>query len=336
MKKVWSLFLLFILCSSVGAENRTRTTVGVSLAPVFREPVESSEQVTQVLFGDQVNVRRVKGGWAEVLVPDQYRTSQGYPGWVRVSHLTKNLVAGEKDFVTVAYPLVHLRAEPRTDSRSVTQVYLASRLPVAGATERDESGEQWIAVRPEGQKDSLWVRASQVAEEKPLSLDQGKAIIERAKLFEGTPYLWGGMSFEGIDCSGLVYTVYRLHGITVPRDADQQFQIGTKVAKKDLKPGDMVFFGKAENDITHVGLYAGSGNFVHASSGRGVLESKLFQGWYLERYQGARRILKASPEQIETLTPITEPRRGIKLDEAHGTTEFCRERPESLPQDDSW
>jgi cell wall-associated NlpC family hydrolase len=89
----------------------------------------------------------------------------------------------------------------------------------------------------------------------------------------------------------------------LPRDADQQYQVGEPVERHELQPGDLVFFGSSPSDITHVGLYAGDGNFVHASSGRGVVTSKLFAGWYLDHYQGARRVLQESPSSLQVLTP---------------------------------
>ena len=111
------------------------------------------------------------------------------------------------------------------------------------------------------------------------------------------------MSRIGIDCSGLVFVCYRMNGVTVPRDADQQFQVGTGFAPEDLQVGDLVFFGESDADITHVGIYAGEGNIVHASSGSGVVVSELFQGWYKQMYRGARRILNSRSGGTRVLTP---------------------------------
>lgn len=297
------LFFLLLLAPTTLAQQETETRVAVSVSPVYRAPSESSEQVTQILMGDEVRVEDVQGGWARVVVPEQYRTPQGYPGWIRVKNLSKSYVQ-KHDFVTVAYPRVQLRSQPSLVAPSQAVVYLATRLarhPDFQA--RSVQGEQWIPVVHASDKDPLWVRASQVSVEDKISQNEGHQIVAKAKLFKGTPYLWGGMTEEGIDCSGLVYTVYRLHGVTVPRDADQQFQVGQAVAKDDLLPGDPVFFGKSAGDITHVGLYAGDGYFVHASSGRGVVVSKLFQGWYLQHYQGARRLLDSTNGGTRTLTP---------------------------------
>lgn len=295
-----------VLFATLFAAAHGGSRVRAKLVSVHRAPNESSERVTQILLGDRVKVESVDGDWARIVVLDQYRLPQGYPGWVRLSELEKLGPPEGGEFVTVAYPVVHLRSEPSPQAEVVENVYLATRLPLAGRNRSAQvEGEEWLAVALPGTGRTAWVRGRQVAQERTLALGQGIAVVDKARLFKGTRYLWGGMSREGIDCSGLVYSVYRLYGTTLPRDADQQFEVGEAVKREDLEPGDMVFFGPSANDITHVGIYSGNGNFVHASSGRGVVENPLFEGWYLEHYQGARRVLREKPPETMILVPAS-------------------------------
>lgn len=296
------LFCSFFLGAACWAQE-SLSRVSAEVASVYRAPSTGAERVTQVLLGDPVKVKKISGNWVEVVVPDQYRSPEGYPGWMQASDLVRS-GASPSRLVTVAYPEVHLRERPSAEAEVVCDAGMASRLALSDNLQpADSEGDQWLPVQVPGLKRAAWVRARQVMEEKALRRGQGEVLVDRARLFKGTPYLWGGMTREGIDCSGLTYTVYRLHGVTLPRDADQQFLVGTKVSRQDLEPGDLVFFGADSNDITHVGMYAGNGNFVQASSGRGVVESKLFQGWYLNHYQGARRVLRDSPPEKMVLVP---------------------------------
>jgi cell wall-associated NlpC family hydrolase len=91
----------------------------------------------------------------------------------------------------------------------------------------------------------------------------GAQIVAEARRFLGIRYLWGGLSVFGFDCSGLVWSVYRSFGMTIPRDADPQFRGGTPVARAQLRPGDLLFYG-TQQYVHHVAIYAGNGKMVEA------------------------------------------------------------------------
>lgn len=119
-------------------------------------------------------------------------------------------------------------------------------------------------------------------------------ILQTAAEHLGTPYRYGGSSPGGFDCSGFVMYVFSQYGIDLPRSASDQASVGTHIDKKDLKPGDLVFFNCGGKGINHAGIYSGNGNFIHSSSPRsgGVIYSSLQEGYYLQHYVGARRILR--------------------------------------------
>lgn len=117
-------------------------------------------------------------------------------------------------------------------------------------------------------------------------------IIATAKTLIGCPYKWAGSSPSGFDCSGFVQYVFGAHGISLPRISRSQYSVGTYVAKKDLQPGDLVFFFSTnKNVISHVGIYIGNGEFIHSSSSYGVIITDLESTYYQTRYYGARRVL---------------------------------------------
>lgn len=118
-------------------------------------------------------------------------------------------------------------------------------------------------------------------------------IVSFAKQFYGVQYVWAGASPDGFDCSGFIYYVFQKNGIAMPRMADGQFEMGVHINRYDLQPGDLVFFSTYEPGPSHVGVYIGEGNFIHASSGAGeVTITSLDKPYYQSRYLGARRIIR--------------------------------------------
>jgi len=123
----------------------------------------------------------------------------------------------------------------------------------------------------------------------------GDEIVLRAMAQIGTAYRYGGADLEGFDCSGLVYFIHQELGLPAPRTARQQFESSQRIARGDLAPGDLVFFRFDGARISHVGIYAGAGRFVHApQSGRNVELKSLDDTWYARHFAGGGRLAGAS------------------------------------------
>jgi cell wall-associated NlpC family hydrolase len=121
----------------------------------------------------------------------------------------------------------------------------------------------------------------------------GGDIVDRAEDFLGTPYRTGGTTSRGVDCSGLVFSVYRAFGIALPRTSRAQSRFGAQVNRSDLRPGDLVFFDTSGGrGVSHVGIYAGRGEFIHASTrARRVRFDRLDNKYFKRRFVVARRVL---------------------------------------------
>ncbi len=120
---------------------------------------------------------------------------------------------------------------------------------------------------------------------------KASAVISTAKSLIGIPYVWGGTTTIGFDCSGFTQYVLSKNGISVPRTAAEQYTVGTSVSKSNLRAGDLVFFTTYKAGPSHLGIYLGDGNFIHASSSKGVTISSLSSDYYSSRYIGARRVM---------------------------------------------
>jgi cell wall-associated NlpC family hydrolase len=119
----------------------------------------------------------------------------------------------------------------------------------------------------------------------------GRRIVASSMQYLGVPYVFGGTTPNGFDCSGYVRYVFANAGIYLPRTADAQYECGYPVSTAELVPGDLVFFSTYEAGASHVGIYLGDGNFINASSSRGVSIASLYSSYWGSCYIGARRVM---------------------------------------------
>lgn len=253
--------------------------VATNLTGLYAHASFLSEQLSQVLNDARLEILLTEGRWAFV------RQVDGYLGWVYRPYLTE-----PNDFTAthlVCEPVSLLRAAP------AAQAPLVSRILGGTALALDEADEPWAHVTLAGGV-AGW--ASVIDLRACSALPQGEIarrsqLVADAARFIGVPYLWGGVSAFGIDCSGFAQLLHRLVGVTLPRDADQQYNVGRPI-EPPFQPGDLLFFGDgaAAPKITHVGLSLGGWRIIHSSRSRnGVYEDDVQAVEHLrESFAGAR------------------------------------------------
>lgn len=135
------------------------------------------------------------------------------------------------------------------------------------------------------------------------SLSRSQRVVAIARAHLGLPYVWGGSSPAGFDCSGFVMYVYSRVGIALPHNAAKQYRYGTLVTRERLEPGDVVFF----DGLRHNGIYIGDGRFIHARRrGGGVMISGLGESWYRARWVGGRRLLTGAIARANDFAGATD------------------------------
>jgi cell wall-associated NlpC family hydrolase len=260
--------------------------VAWSVVDIWARPEEGPDEarLTQALLGCPVEIERTQGAWAFVRLPD-------YRGWVRREALAPRPPVGPTVLV-VAEPRAALR--PAAGGAAPAWAYMGTVLPVAAY---DDGGP--VVVLPGGGRAWLPPTAGWLAPaRRPFPRRPPAAALGWAERLLGAPYRWGGCTVEGIDCSALVQLAFRLCGVWLPRDADQQWAaLAEKVPRAALAAGDLVFFAR-DGAIVHVALALDGDRIVHAlgEPPRGVCVESLRAGAadYNARldalYHGARRV----------------------------------------------
>lgn len=218
--------------------------------------------LTQVLCGEPVLVRAERDGWSEVIAPWQPSSKDelGYPGWLPTCHLGE-LPEAASDPIAVVVPSAELTTRPGA-AEPIMELSFGTVLP---STAR-EGGFTQVAL-PDG-------RQGWLADPALRRLSEPASVLDRLRLggqFLGLEYLWGGTSAYGLDCSGLVHAVSRVLGVRVPRDAHDQHRTLEPIEVEAAAPGDLYFFARPEEPVTHVGFVSPAG-MMHAPRTGNFLE----------------------------------------------------------------
>lgn len=307
-------FCLFVSTVSVGAHAAQRTqatkvaTVEASSLRLREAPSTSSRTLDYAPKGDYVIIYGKSGSWYQV----SYNLTTGYMHESYLSTYSRKNV--ELGYGKVNANKVNVRSGPSTSYSSLARANQGEQAYIIGFN------NQWYKViynSHVGYIRSDYLNLTEIPYEnaasskEPLFFENGKStgvtpsaaalkgdnntasqIIANAKKHLGTPYVWGGTSPSGFDCSGFVQYVFKQSGISLPRSTTDQVKVGTYVSKSNLKPGDLVFLQNTyRQGVSHVGIYIGDGKMIHASSSKGVVTSSLSTSYYTQHYHSARRVL---------------------------------------------
>jgi hypothetical protein len=271
-------------------EPRGEALVRAPVAPVYQGPTMNSTLLTQYPLGARVTLLTRRGRHWRI------RGEDGHVGWVHTGYL----IRGELEWALAweraegGEPLVSLGAELIDE----TAERVFARLPWGARVIKQGAGRILL---PDGRTgvlgDGELVPADRLWDRFP---PRGESVTRTARRWLGVPYLWGGVTPNGVDCSGLVQSVYWIHGVSLPRDSDMQWQVGEAIeARADwsgLHPGDLLFF-EEKGVVNHVALSLGGSHLIHASASNGGVDTNDLAGERsLERrlrtvYVGARRLL---------------------------------------------
>ena len=290
-------------------EDKVYGLVEVSVCNIRYSPKHAGELASQALMGTPVRIlEKEDNGWLLIQTPDQYIS------WVdrgAITMMNKEGIDRWKAVPKIIYTRSYGSAYSEPDEESATVSDLVAGCMMELVAEKGDFyqvlfADQRTAFVPKSESNvyNEWLAKMNTSEE---------SLIKTSKRLMGVPYLWGGTSFKGVDCSGFTKTVYFLNGIVLPRDASQQVMIGETIDKtgnwNELKPGDLLFFGDKREDgserVVHVAMWLGNGEYIHASDkvrvSSMVATASNYDDYNAKRYLRAKRILKTGMAGVGTL-----------------------------------
>ena len=250
---------------AAGTTGEVHVLVRAATAPVYEDPSLPAPQITQAVLGTRLDLLNRNGDWCRVRLED------GYIGWVHQGYL---LFGGEEwafswERSARGEPAISLGADLIDEAGRVF-----ARLPWGARCVRFSSEQYEL---PDGRRGAIGtgevVPIDRITDWFP---PRGDSVTRTARRWIGAPYLWGGVTTSGVDCSGLVQAVFWLHGVALPRDSDQQSHMGDAIEPdsdfNNLNPGDLIFFAETGKRVTHVAISMGGPHIVHSALTNGGVD----------------------------------------------------------------
>lgn len=258
-----------------------RMQVGTNLTGLYEKPTFAMALSSELHYGTELEILDEQERWVFT------RQKDGYLGWAYKPYLRKDVATTPTHLILG--PSCELRAHPDAMGQIITRIFSGAGVVI------EETDGRWARVRA---NKTGWMPLSllRAISDIPESIEEKrKILIEDSRRMIGVPYLWGGASGNGIDCSGLVRLLHRWIGVDIPRDADMQ-RAAAKPVEPPFEIGDLFFFAESESksEITHVGMSLGGWKMIHSSRRRnGVYIDDLQERQSLkEIYVGAGSFLR--------------------------------------------
>lgn len=287
--------------------------VKISVANLRSNPKHSAELATQAMLGTPLKVLKKEDGWYLVQTPDKYLAWVD-GGGIKLTNETEFSTWQKAPKMIFTNTFGASYREPLDGSQVVSDLVAGNVLELIKEQNnfyevKYPSGDTAYVKKNEMKTYSNWVKNLNPTEEN---------LVSTSKSLMGLPYLWGGTSSKGVDCSGFTKTVYFLNGIVLPRDASQQVHTGNLIDTtrnfEKLIPGDLLFFGRKATDSTaerviHVGMWIGNNQFIHSLGNVHIstvdTTSADFDEYNYNRYLRTKRITKETSENLTRLAEST-------------------------------
>jgi len=234
--------------------------IKVNVGDVRAEPKFRSERLTQAIFNEKVEILDEKEDWSHIKLTD------GYLGWTQSNRILEVRKEDIDNFLSkidyvVSDGIINLYDQAGFKSDILTKLVFNTKLVIGKISEKFAE-----VICPDDRKG--WIDKTKInkrSAQKKVNYSNVGELIESAKRFIGVPYLWGGKTPFGFDCSGFVQTLFDFFLLKIPRDSKDQMKCGMLVRRENLRLGDLIFFPG------HVGIYLTDGEFIHANLGRGCV-----------------------------------------------------------------